>query len=285
MRHLDASTESTPFNFLSLGAGVQSSTLALMAARGEISPMPDAAIFADTQAEQKRVYEWLEWLEKQLPFPVYKTTKGDLTRAALSVRKRKTGEGQWVKSLIPAYTLEPDGKRGHMMRSCTYDYKLLPLLAMQRKLAGIKRGQKEITVTSWIGISWDEVQRMKPSREPWVQHRYPLIELQMRRDQCIKWMLDHGYPEPPRSACVYCPYHDDREWSRMKTDEPDEFLRAVDFEAAMQAAHGKTDNRRGVCYLHPSRVPLSEVVFRGPNQNQLGLWNTMQSECEGMCGV
>ena len=33
---------------LSLGAGVQSTTLALMAAHGEIGPMPDAAIFADT---------------------------------------------------------------------------------------------------------------------------------------------------------------------------------------------------------------------------------------------
>jgi len=33
---------------LSLGAGVQSTTLALMAAHGEIGPMPDCAIFADT---------------------------------------------------------------------------------------------------------------------------------------------------------------------------------------------------------------------------------------------
>ncbi len=36
---------------ISLGAGVQSSTMALMAAAGEITPMPAAAIFADTQAE------------------------------------------------------------------------------------------------------------------------------------------------------------------------------------------------------------------------------------------
>lgn len=48
-------------NIISLGAGVQSSTMALMAAHGEITPMPDAAIFADTQAEPKAVYEWLDW--------------------------------------------------------------------------------------------------------------------------------------------------------------------------------------------------------------------------------
>ena len=44
-----------PIHVLSLGAGVQSSTLALMAAAGEVTPMPTAAIFADTQAEPARV--------------------------------------------------------------------------------------------------------------------------------------------------------------------------------------------------------------------------------------
>jgi hypothetical protein len=41
---------------LSLGAGVQSTTLALMAAHGEVGPMPDCAIFADTCWEPKAVY-------------------------------------------------------------------------------------------------------------------------------------------------------------------------------------------------------------------------------------
>ena len=53
----------------SLGAGVQSSTLVLMAARGELTPMPDAAIFADTGAEPEGVYTWLDELEKEIPFP------------------------------------------------------------------------------------------------------------------------------------------------------------------------------------------------------------------------
>ena len=53
------SPPSTKWNFLSLGAGVQSSTLALMAAQGEVKPMPDAAIFADTQAEPTKVYDYL----------------------------------------------------------------------------------------------------------------------------------------------------------------------------------------------------------------------------------
>ena len=42
---------------LSLGAGVQSSTLALMIEKGKI-PMVDAGIFADTQAESKETMEF-----------------------------------------------------------------------------------------------------------------------------------------------------------------------------------------------------------------------------------
>ena len=52
---------------ISLGAGVQSSVMALMAAKGELTPMPEAAILTDTQWEPKDVYEHLDWLEKQLP--------------------------------------------------------------------------------------------------------------------------------------------------------------------------------------------------------------------------
>ena len=46
-------------NVLSLGAGVQSSAMALMAAKGEITPMPDCAIFADTQAEPQSTTIWI----------------------------------------------------------------------------------------------------------------------------------------------------------------------------------------------------------------------------------
>lgn len=276
----------TPFNFLSLGAGVQSSTLALMAACGEIGPMPTAAIFADTQAEPASVYKWLDWLEAQLPFPVHRVSKGSLTDTALKMRERVRTVGKpWSKSLIPVFTLEPNGKKGHMQRACTYDYKLMPLLAAQRKLAGIKRGQKECTVTSWIGISWDEVQRMKMSREPWVQHRWPLIEKKITRQQCIEWMERRGYPKPPRSACVYCPFHSNKEWLRLQTEEPEEFLRAVKFEKDLQEVKRHSDNMRGVPFLHPQRIPLDQIVFQKPDDPQLEFWNDMSNECEGMCGV
>lgn len=280
---------STAFNFLSLGAGVQSSTIALMAKHGEITPMPDAAIFADTQAEPASVYRWLEYLEKELPFPVYRVTRGDLTAESLIIRQRKDGTGYWSKSLVPAYIENQDGTRGIMGRQCTYSYKVEQLERAARRLGSVRRGQKETTVTQWIGISWDEIQRIKPSRVPWSQHRWPLVELRMGRRDCLRWMEEHGYPKPPRSACVYCPFHSDKEWRRLKDEEPQEFARAVKFEKDIQEVKSKTERVRGVPFLHPSLVPLDQVDFRTDiERGQLSLWLDEQSfgnECEGMCGV
>ncbi|GAA5542298.1 MULTISPECIES: hypothetical protein [Brucella] len=61
-----AQAASIRLRVLSLGAGVQSTMLALMAAHGEIGPMPDCAIFADTGWEPKAVYEHLAWLRSPI---------------------------------------------------------------------------------------------------------------------------------------------------------------------------------------------------------------------------
>lgn len=275
----------TEYTFLSLGAGVQSSCLALMAAKGEIGPMPDAAIFADTQAEPASVYRWLDWLETQLPFPVVRVTRGSITAESLKVRTFKNDpERKWVKSLIPAFIENPDGTKGIMGRQCTWSYKVEMLEKTARKLAEIKRGQKDVTVTQWIGISWDELQRMKHGRKPWVQHRWPLIERKMTRRHCLEWMEANGFPEPPRSACMYCPFHSDYEWRRLRDEEPVAFAASVQFEKDLQAAKAQTDNQRGIPYLHSSLKPLDTVDFSTDIERGQGAFD-FNAECAGMCGV
>ena len=68
---------------ISLGAGVQSTTMALMAAHGEITPMPSAAIFSDTGWEPAGVYNHLKWLMSGnvLPFPVHIVNNGNIRDA------------------------------------------------------------------------------------------------------------------------------------------------------------------------------------------------------------
>lgn len=133
-------------HILSLGAGVQSSTLALMAAAGEVTPLPSCAIFADTQAEPASVYRWLDWLEKQLPFPVHRVTKGSLTAVSLTPRLRKDGLGYWSKSLIPAFIKNRDGSRGIMGRACTADFKIGVIIKKARTIVG------ELTIAECSGM-------------------------------------------------------------------------------------------------------------------------------------
>ena len=75
---------------LSLGAGVQSTTLALMAVRGEVEPV-DCAIFSDTQSEPKAVYDHLARLRATLPFPVHVVTKGSLRQELIDASEGRSG--------------------------------------------------------------------------------------------------------------------------------------------------------------------------------------------------
>ena len=254
-------------HIISLGAGVQSSTMALMAAKGEITPMPDCAIFADTQAEPKPVYDWLDWLEKQLPYPIYRVTAGNLELASIKVITGKSGL-KYTKHHIPAYSLGE--KKGIYQRQCTLDFKIVPI---KRKARELFKGQK---ITMWIGISLDEVIRMKPSRVKYINHIWPLIDKRMTRQDCLNWMKKNSYPIPPRSACYFCPYHNDREWKNLSKQD---FANAVEYEKKMQLAFESTGRYNSVPYLHNSRVPLDKVKF---STDEADLFN---NECEGHCGV
>lgn len=271
-------------HYLSLGAGVQSSTLALMYATGELEPMPKAAIFADTQAEPASVYKWLDWLEKQLPFPVHRVTFRSLQQEVLTMRTTEDGR-LYSRSDVPIYTLNVEtGQKGAIPnRSCTRDYKIRPINKFLRKEVGIKRGEKEPQCVSVIGISLDEIRRMKPSRDKWVTLRWPLIEKRITRNSCKDWMAAHGYPEPPRSACVFCPYHANSEWRRLQVEEPEEFDRAVKFERKLQETKKESVNFVAMPFLHNSCKPLDQIDFRSDvERGQQLLWD---DECEGMCGV
>jgi hypothetical protein len=275
-------------HILSLGAGVQSSTLALMAARGEVKDYPplDAAIFADTQDEPQSVYRWLDWLEAEIarsphPFPVHRVTAGRLSDASLRVRTSKKTGLTYLKHHIPAFMRRANGSNGMMSRSCTGDFKIEPIQKALRHLAEIKRGQKHVAVQQWIGISRDEIVRMKPSRLPWVENVWPLVDLDMRRGDCLRWVESNGYPKPPRSSCAYCPYHSNAEWRRLRDEEPEAFAAAIAYEKQLQENVAQVSRLDGTPFLHASRKPLSEVDFSATDP-QMMLWG---NECEGMCGV
>jgi hypothetical protein len=246
---------------ISLGAGVQSSTMALMAAHGEITPMPDCAIFADTQAEPKWVYEWLDWLDTKLPFPVHRVSAGNIAENALA---RRTLSGHEFQD-IPWRT----GGNGLGKRQCTSNYKLLPIYKKIRDLGATHKNP----ATVWVGISVDESHRAKPARPKYIRNTFPLLDKHVYRLDCLTWMQKQGYPLPKKSACVFCPYHGNDEWRDVRDNDPEGWALAVKVDDAIRA-NGMQQ------YAHRDLVPLMDADLT--KSTQTDLWG---EECEGMCGV
>ena len=261
---------------LSLGAGVQSSTLALMIAKGKI-PMVDCAIFADTMGEPKAVYEWLSWLEKQLNYPVYKVSKGDLRKDMLDAI-----EGKYKFLSVPLYTKNAQtGKKGLLFRQCTADYKILPVNKKVRELLGLELNEKRkkgTKVEMLMGISMDEVYRVKENRLKYITNIYPLIELGMNRNDCLQWIKQNNYPTPPRSACTFCPFHNNSEWRKIKENK-EEWEKVVELDSLVRKGTKKNTDE---LFLHKSCLPIDKVDLSEKPDDQFNLFN---NECEGMCGI
>ena len=271
---------------LSLGAGVQSSVLALMAARREIGPRPDVMIFADTGFEPKKVYTHLKWLTDEIKrltngqVKVLQVSAGNIKDDHLAGRN---STGQQFAG-IPFFT--QSGGMGR--RQCTSEYKIQPVTKKLRELLGLKYRQhapKVPTVELWMGISTDEVQRMKESQHKWLKHRWPLIEEQMSRQDCLAW-FNKEYPTRrlAKSACIVCPFHSNEGWRRLRDETPDEWQEAVDFDAAIRHGGTKLKGMKEQQYAHRSCVPLDEVDLSTAADKGQAEFGFLE-ECEGMCGV
>lgn len=285
-------TGNVVYRALSLGAGVQSSVLALLLSRSDPRlvewgyPKPDAAVFADTGWEPEYVYRHLNWLEEELDYPLIRVSDGSLKT---NLKQGRTVSGHRFVD-VPLFTRDENGKKGMLRRQCTTHYKIKPIYREIRERAGGKRGRrfpKDTHVEMWLGISLDEAARMKPSREAWVEHRWPLVDIGMTRGDCIEW-FESEYPgrHLPRSACVICPYRSDQHWLELKESEPASYEEAVKFDRWLRSST-KTPVRKLLDsrpYLHSARRPLASVVAE-LETDELNGDNHFNNDCDGLCGV
>lgn len=253
---------------LSLGWGVQSFTLAAMSALDEL-PKVDYAIHADTMHERTATYEFAAKMTPWL------TEKGI---TVLTVRSDHTALQRSGMIMIPART---DGEKGgQQKRMCTGDWKLDPMrreMSRLLKVHGLKKYPG--VVEQWIGISYDESERQRPSGQRYIVNRWPLLERWMTRYDCERWLQDHGLPVPAKSACVFCPYRDDKTWLELQREQSCDFEQAQKADAFIRKARPPYD-----LYLHRKLKPLGDIDFRSEAERsgQLSLW---QDECTGLCGV
>lgn len=259
---------------LSLGAGVQSTAIYLMACHGELHYPPELAIFADTGSEKPQTYAWLDELRaiaKLCKIPIVTVSVGDLYADTM-----KQIDQHHTKP-IPFHIRALDGRKQMSSRYCTRDFKIIPIRRYIRRMFRTKLNRT--ICVQMLGISTDEAHRIKPSYVRYIVNYYPLIELGMTRSHCEHWLQAHGYKVPPRSACFFCPYSSTKSWADLRTDNPTEFAKARNLDNALRHMPGL----KGEGYLHNSHTPIDAVADRHAPTTQDD--NGFGNECEGLCGL
>lgn len=283
-----ADTTNPTLTVLSLGAGVQSTALLLMSALGTL-PRLDAAIFSDTGWEPAAVYRHLDRIQEEIAgpagIPVYRVSAGNIRNDALDPEHRFAS--------MPLFVKNQDGGDGMIRRQCTGEYKLKPIKRQLRTLLGAQLGDNGVPgrvprgawAEQWIGISTDEMDRaldkdgnLKAGDVKYSRNRYPLIEQGMDRDACLTLLSRHGFAETPKSACIGCPFHTNRQWRQIR-ENPAEWADAIEFDAAIRAGGARANAGGspllGQAYLHRSRVPLSEAPIDRVTAHE---WASRQSD-------
>lgn len=249
---------------ISLGAGVQSTAVLMLALAGDLGQV-DAAVFADTGWEPRAVYAHLWGLAERCAaagLPLHIVSGGNIR----NVTAMGTGGGMDA----PFYVTNRDGSEGMLRRQCTSKFKIGPI---RREVRRLLAAAGETRCEQLFGISADEVQRMRTSDVKYVTHAYPLVDRGWRRSDCVAYLAGLGI-DAPRSACIGCPYRSDREWRALA---PDELADAAAWEREAQEHGFKVD---GTPYVHRSRVPLLDVDLSTPEERgQLSI----DDECAGVC--
>ena len=247
-------------DYLSFGAGVQTTALLCLYKEGKLSFKK--AVFADTGAETEKTYKHLENLKKLFPNLIETTKKGHIIEDTLK------------EKYVTAPVFTDDNRKGR--RVCTARYKIDPVSNKIRELEGLKRKHlKEDAFSLALGFSTDEYWRAKPNRTRWLKNVFPLLDLKLSRSNCLDILKKHNI-EPIRSACYFCPLQSNSEWKRLKNTQPKEFKKAVKFDKQIRDIKKPFQN-----FIHRNRQPLNKVVFKETDQ-QINLFSL--NDCQSGYG-
>jgi hypothetical protein len=222
------------------GAGVDSTAIAVLICKGELPP-PDFAWIVDVGYEPRTTWAYVEHVlqprlaERGVALHVNRTadyTNNDLVKKGFLT--------------IPAYRKGGDGKISKLHTHCSAGWKAR---VAERWL----RGQGVTAIEQWIGIAADEMRRAKPSRRAWIRLRYPLVERDLSRADCIHLIGAAGWPLPERTSCWLCPHRSIGDWRRLAARNGEDFELAVEAERQIQRTHPDV-------FLHQSGRPLNAAV-------------------------
>ena len=223
----------------SYGGGTQTAAIAVLILQGKL-PRPDVVVMADTAREIESTWQYL----RDVVQPALDTI-GLTVQVAGHELSTVDLHGHNGDLLIPSFTSQAGG--GKLPTLCSNEWK-------QRVIRRWLRQQDINDCDVWLGISTDEIERMKPSGLNWYRHVYPLIELvPTSRVNCAALVESFGWPMPPKSRCWMCPNQSPLMWSDMRKQQPAEFAKAVAFEQEVQQADPHV-------WLHKAMIPLTDAV-------------------------
>src|SRR6266480_309658 len=190
-------------HILSYGGGVNTTALMILLIKKQM-PL-DEAVFADTGAELPETYKNVRLAKRYLgsrgsPLTVVNSKNGTLFETC---KKRQ---------VIPS----------QIWRWSTRDYKITPIRAYYRSLGS--------HIHEYLGIAYDEVDRMKLSVDPKVTSDFPLVDEKMTRDDCVRLIENAGFPVPIKSGCYFCPFNTVDRWHYVWQNHRDLYNRAVRLE-------------------------------------------------------
>ncbi len=240
-------TPSTKAQVWSSGGGVQSTAIAALICQGRL-PKPDIAVIADTSREFSPIWEYLE----NIVIPELESVGVEFHIASHDLATVDLYSGADKNTLVvPAFT-DIEGEQGKLPKYCSQEWKTRVVQRFCRQ-----RGIKD--ADQWIGFTTDEMERMRvyQAGKAW-QHVYPLIDMRLRRSDCIALVEQMGWPTPTGSSCWMCPFRSDHEWEQLRDLSPDDFDRAVQFDREIR-------EKDPHLYIHRSLQPLDQVRFDQPD--------------------
>ncbi len=240
---------------VSFGAGVQSTALLVLAARGEI---PHQTFVFSTVGDDAEHPDTLTYLrEHHRPFA--EAHGLDLVETCWVDRKGNNRDlyvdMMETDNSIPIPVRLPNGAFGN--RKCTHRYKIDVVNRWMRQNGATRKNPMRMA----IGFSVDEIERAKSvgvdERAPYRSVEYPLLDLGIRRSDCLRIVAAAGLPQPPRSACWFCPFKSTEAWRETRRARPDLWAKAIELEQDLNRK--RTSFRAERVFLHGT-LPLDQAV-------------------------
>jgi 3'-phosphoadenosine 5'-phosphosulfate sulfotransferase (PAPS reductase)/FAD synthetase len=178
---------------------------------------------------------------------------------------------EYISGRYPLTVVRPNVQGFHNLYEYFWRYRTLPFVTFYRLCTDkfkvrVLHKHYERPCFELIGISSEESHRARVKHNDGIETRYPLIERDIDRKECIRIIKAHGLRVPIRSGCWFCPFQKRTEWRSLRREHPELFCKAVQLEKRSMAY------RRSVGKKPMTLLPKGPDLLSLVQENQLPLF-------------